>query len=369
MLLIQASRDALLKPLLAVTGVVDRKTTLPILSNVLISRDEEGLRFQATDLELQITTVSPELIPGQPFKITTSARKLQDILRSFPEDTPVSMEQKEGKMTLKASKSRFNVQVLSADDFPQLTIDDLPTISLQMTQKHLKYLISQTHYAMANQDMRYYLNGLLLQIQDGEMRLVGTDGHRMAYASVEVDSPNHLAEVILPRKTVLELYKLLDDSHAPIYVEIMQNLVRFRTDTMTMVSKIIDGKFPDYTRLIPMDNRRIAVIGRLTLLHAIQRASILANEKFRGVRFVLKPGILSVFCNNAEQEEAEEELEVHYEGDAFELAFNISYLQEALNSISEEYIQIAFSEGINKGTLITIPEQHQYKYVVMPMRM
>jgi DNA polymerase-3 subunit beta len=367
MLILQAERDALLKPLLAVTGIVERRHTLPILSNVLIEKKGTEVGFLATDLEIQITTASAEALPGEDFRLTTSAKKLQDILRAMPDKVQVTLEQQDGRLTLKAGKSRFNLQTLPAEDFPMLPVNGSPEAVFKLSQRELRRLISQVQYAMAVQDIRYYLNGLLMQTEGNQVRLISTDGHRLAFSSAEVEATLGKTEVILPRKTVLELYKLLADSDDEITIELLANQVRFSFGSTVIISKVVDGKFPDYNRVIPLDNEKIFLIDRVTFLHALQRAAILANEKFRGVRLVLKPGVLSILCTNSEQEEAEEELEIAFDGGTLEIGFNINYLLDVLTNLPADTLQLAFGDA-NRSALFTIPDVSDFKYIVMPMR-
>ncbi|MBV8048575.1 MAG: DNA polymerase III subunit beta [Paludibacterium sp.] len=367
MLILQAERDALLKPLLAVTGIVERRHTLPILSNVLIEKKGAEVGFLATDLEIQITTASSDALPGEDFRLTTSAKKLQDILRAIPDKATVTLEQQDGRLTLKAGKSRFNLQTLPAEDFPMLPVNGSPEAAFKLSQRELRRLISQVQYAMAVQDIRYYLNGLLMQTEGNQVRLISTDGHRLAFSSAEVEESLPKSEVILPRKTVLELYKLLADSDDPIAIEVLGNQVRFSFGTTVIISKVVDGKFPDYNRVIPLDNDKIFLIERVTFLHALQRAAILANEKFRGVRLVLKPGAMSILCTNSEQEEAEEELEIGFTGGTLEIGFNINYLLDVLTNLPADTLQLAFGDA-NRSALFTIPDNSDFKYIVMPMR-
>ncbi|WP_159880386.1 DNA polymerase III subunit beta [Aquitalea denitrificans] len=367
MLILQAERDALLKPLLAVTGIVERRHTLPILSNVLIEKKGGQVGFLATDLEIQITTASADELPGEDFRLTTSAKKLQDILRAIPDKATVTLEQLDGRLTLKAGKSRFNLQTLPAEDFPLLSVGSASESSFSLSQRELKRLISQVQFAMAVQDIRYYLNGLLMQTDGNQVKLIATDGHRLAFASADVEATLPKAEVILPRKTILELYKLLQDSDDEINIEVLANQVRFSFGSTVIISKVVDGKFPDYNRVIPLDNDKIFLIERLTFLHALQRAAILANEKFRGVRLVLAAGKMSILCTNSEQEEAEEELEIAYQGGDLEIGFNINYLLDVLTNLPADTLQMAFGDA-NRSTLVTIPDYSNFKYIVMPMR-
>ena len=367
MQILQAERDALLKPLSAVNGIVERRHTLPILANVLIEKRGDAVTFLATDLEIQITHASPEAIAGPDFRLTTSAKKLSDILRAIPDKTTVTFDHDETRLTLKAGKSRFNLQTLPAEDFPLLSVSHDAAATLTLAQKDFKALLAKVQYAMAVQDIRYYLNGLLFVTDGNLLKLVATDGHRLAYAQLPLEAEQPKAEVILPRKTITELMKLLADSDDTITIDLMANQVRFTFGGTVIVSKVVDGKFPDYNRVIPLDNDKIFLIERQQFQQALGRAAILANEKFRGVRLAIQPGKMSIQCNNSEQEEAEEELEIAYQGGSLEIGFNIAYLQDVLASLSVDTLQLAFGDG-NRSTLITIPDNPNFKYIVMPMR-
>lgn len=367
MLILQTERDALLKPLQTVTGIVERKHTLPILSNVMIESLDGQTTVTATDLEIQIQTPGPASSHGD-FRMTTNARKLQDILKALPDaNTAVQLDWADSRLTLKAGKSRFNLQTLPADDFPVMNVGEAAVPAFGVNQEIFKNMLSQVQYSMAVQDIRYYLNGLLMQVEGNQLRLVATDGHRLAYASSQIDAELPKTEVILPRKTVLELAKLLNKPNDAVRIELLHNQVRFSSQDTTVVSKIIEGKFPDYNRVIPLDNDKIFLINRTALLGALERSAILANEKFRGVRLQLAPGSLRVLCSNNEQEEAQEELEIAYQGGELEAGFNINYLLDVLRSIHSEDMQLAFGDA-NRSTLFTIPNDPNFKYIVMPMR-
>lgn len=366
MLILQAERDSLLKPLQAVTGIVERRHTLPILSNVLLENQHGQTNILATDLEIQINTVGPQS-DADDFRITTNAKKLQDILRALPEGALVSLDWDKARLTLKAGKSRFNLQTLPAEDFPLMSVGEEVSAAFTLPQEAFKEMLSEVQYSMAVQDIRYYLNGLLMQTEGDQLRLVATDGHRLAFAATTIDADLPKAEVILPRKTVLELFKLLNQPTEPVTIELLNNQVRFRCNDTVIVSKVVDGKFPDYNRVIPMDNDKIFLVGRTQLLAALERAAILANEKFRGARLQIQPGLLSVTCNNNEQEEAREELEIAYQGEALEVGFNINYLMDVLRNVHADDLQLAFGD-VNRSTLFTIPNNPNFKYIVMPMR-
>lgn len=366
MLILQAERDVLLKPLQAVTGIVERRHTLPILSNVLLENVHGQTNILATDLEIQINTVGPRS-DAEDFRVTTNAKKLQDILRALPEGSLVALDWAQNRLTLKAGKSRFNLQTLPAEDFPLMSVGEDVSAAFSLPQEAFKNMLSQVQYSMAVQDIRYYLNGLLMQVEGDQLRLVATDGHRLAYSGTTIDADLPKAEVILPRKTVLELFKLLNQPSEPITVELLNNQVRFRCNDTVIVSKVVDGKFPDFNRVIPLDNDKIFLVNRTQLLGALERAAILANEKFRGARLHLQPGLLSVLCSNNEQEEAREELEIAYQGGELEVGFNIGYLMDVLRNVHAEDMQLAFGDA-NRSTLFTIPNNPNFKYIVMPMR-
>jgi DNA polymerase-3 subunit beta len=361
-------RDALLKPLQAVTGIVEKRHTLPILSNVLLERKDGRLFLVATDLEIQVSTgCDVEAKSAEAQTLTVSARKLQDILRALPEGTEIALDVQNNKLQVKAGKSRFNLQTLPAADFPTLADPGAPQGRVSMGQKALKDLLLLVQFAMAQQDIRYYLNGMLMVLDGEEIKVVATDGHRLSYASGPAGQQQEKREVILPRKAVMELGRLLDDSDAPVDVEIYAGQVKFRFGNIELVTKIIDGKFPDYSRVIPTNYQKHITLGRGTLLQALQRAAILSNEKFRGVRWMLTENSLRISCTNNEQEEAQEELEITYTGEALDVGFNITYLLDVLNNISAEQIDCAFGDA-NSSMLVTLPDRPDYRYVVMPMR-
>lgn len=367
MLLIQTDRDSFVKPLQAVTGIVERRHTLPILSNVLIEKINDRLSFMATDLEIQITTTSSCDTELQDFAITVSAKKLQDICRALPDNMPIKLEGTDGKIQVKAGKSKFSLQTLPAEDFPKLTAISDSMGAILISQKVLKQLLSLVQYAMAQQDIRYYLNGLLVVVEGNNLTVVATDGHRLSFASTPIETSHEKQEVILPRKTITELNKLLSDSDDVVRLEIGQNQAKFEFSNVILISKIVDGRFPDYNRVIPPSTEKKINISRVLLLQALQRASILSNEKFRGVRLVLTKDTLSIICNNNEQEEAQEELEVEYAGDPLDIGFNITYLMDVLNNLDCPSVECGFGDA-NSSALFTIPGNTNFKYVVMPMR-
>lgn len=368
MKLLQIDRDALLIPLQAVTGIVEKRHTLPILSNVLIEKKTSTLNLVATDLEIQITTSCESTgKSGEDQRLTVSARKLQDILRSLPDGTETVLDLNANKLQVKAGKSRFNLQTMPADDFPKMADAGAAQGTFSVSQKLLQDLLLLVQYAMAQQDIRYYLNGLLLVLDGNKIKVVATDGHRLSYAEATLPSAHEKREVILPRKAVVELSRQLSSIDDELQVELYAAQVRFKYGKSELVTKIIDGKFPDYTRVIPVNYNKKIVLERPQLLQSLQRAAILSNEKFRGVRWMLTGNSLRISCTNSEQEEAQEELEVTYNGDALDVGFNITYLLDVLNNVHAEKIECAFGDA-NSSMLITIPGRDDFRYVVMPMR-
>src|SRR5918912_110503 len=365
--MVKAKRDELLAPLAAVSGIIERRHTLPILSNVLIDGGAETLAFLATDIEIQITARSG-LAGGRDAKaLTVGARKLLDILRALPEDVDVSLQPQDKRLLVRAGRSRFSLQTLPAEDFPRLAKASGEVAQFALPQKKLRRELGLVHYAMAQQDIRYYLNGLLMVVEGAELKLVATDGHRLAFASFELPASLPRHEAIIPRKTVLELTKLLADTDDEVRVTLSASQAAFRFGSIELVSKLVDGKFPDYTRVIPTQHKNRMHTEREPLRQALQRAAILSNEKFRGVRWVLGEGSLKIISSNAEQEEAQEELEVRYNGDALDIGFNVNYLLDVLNNVPGAELECAFGDA-SSSALISYGSEKGFKYVVMPMR-
>ena len=368
MIVLKAPQQKLLEALQSVAGIVERRHTLPILANVLLKKTGDDIQFTTSDLEIQVRTQATLGGDAGNLSTTVGARKLIDILRSLPADQVVTLTHAAGnKLTLQGGKSRFTLQTLPADDFPLVNeaADFGPAFSVP--QKTLKTLINQVHFAMAVHDIRYYLNGILFVAEGKQLTLVATDGHRLglAQSTLETDIPKQ--EVILPRKTVLELQRLLKDEDTPIEMRFAGNQAKFSFSGMDFVTKLVEGKFPDYNRVIPKNHKNSVILGRTTLLASLQRAAILTSEKFKGVRVNIEPGTLRSASSNAEQEEAKEEIEIDYGGDTIEVGFNVTYLMDALSNISQDMVKIELQDG-NASALITVPEQSGFKYVVMPMR-
>lgn len=371
MQLVKTQRDALLRPLQTVSGIVERRHTMPILANILIQKSGDRVTFLSTDMEIQITT---EAIIGsgeEDVSTTVAARKFLDILRALPDDNEVTLLLANKKLTIQSKKSRFNLQTLPAEDFPLLKQPESYPFRIVLSNKSLKHLIGMVHFSMAQQDIRYYLNGLLLIMEGKCLMGVATDGHRLAYCSVDDGlvggESTERQEVIVPRKTVLELQRLLDDSDEPVTIEIGANQVCFTLKNVTLVSKLVEGKFPDYQRVIPTGYTRTFLIPREALLQSLQRVAILTSEKFKGVRCILADDVVKISSTNADQEDAQDEIQIEYAHDALDIGFNVSYLLDVLNNLKTENIQVSLGDA-NSSALFTVPGNESFKYVVMPMR-
>ena len=367
MIVFKSSQDKVLSALQSVAGIVERRQTLPILGNVLVRKTGTQLQFTTSDLEIQIrTNVELDGDAGD-FATTVAARKLIDILRSMPSDQTVVLESNQNKLLFKGGKSRFSLQTMAAEDFPLVQESAQFGPAFSLPQRTLKELLQQVSFAMAVHDIRYYLNGILFVADGKQLSLVATDGHRLAFASSTLDNEVPRQEVILPRKTVLELQRLLSDKEGSLELQFANNQARFRFDHMEFVTKLVEGKFPDYNRVIPKGHRNNLTLGRQALLSCLQRTAILTSDKFKGVRLNLEPGTLRVASTNAEQEEAVDELDIDYGGDAIEIGFNVTYIIDVLSNMGQDMVRIDLADG-NSSALITIPENDNFKYVVMPMR-
>ena len=367
MIVLKATQEKILSVLQSVAGIVERRHTLPILANVLIRKTGTQLQFTTSDLEIQIRTTADLGGDAGDFTTTVGARKLIDILRSMPSDQTVSLESAHNKLILKGGKSRFTLQTMPAEDFPLVQESANFGPSFSVPQKTLKLLLGQVSFAMAVHDIRYYLNGILFVAEGKQLSLVSTDGHRLAFSSATLDVEVPKQEVILPRKTVLEMQRLLSDKEGAIEMQFAGNQARFTFEGMQFVTKLVEGKFPDYNRVIPKNHKNIITLGRVPLLASLQRTAILTSEKFKGVRLNIEPGTLRVASNNAEQEEAVDELDIDYSGEPIEIGFNVTYLIDALTNMEQDMVKVELADS-NSSALLTIPDDAAFKYVVMPMR-
>lgn len=361
------NREILLGPLQHVIGAVERKQTLPILGNVLIECRNGVTTLTATDLEIELVA-KLDVKLSEEFATTLPARKLLDICKALPEDSDITFIIDDHKVTLTSARTRFTLSSLPAKDFPGLE-DIKAQSSFEVAQETLKLLIDKTAFAMAQQDVRYYLNGMLMEIKQDNIKLVATDGHRLALSdhsgSFNISSERQL---IIPRKGVLELARLLSSSQENTTVNISQNHIQVITNELTFTSKLIDGKFPDYHRVIPADGNKELKVKRDLLKHSLQRIAILSNEKYRGIRLTISKDNLSIQANNPDQEEAQEEINVEYDEMDIEIGFNVTYLLDVLSVLDSEDILIKLKDS-NSSCIITSTESNEFRYVVMPMRL
>ncbi|MGM0593775.1 MAG: DNA polymerase III subunit beta [Pseudomonadota bacterium] len=361
------TREALLKPLQVVSGVVEKRQTLPILSNVLMTIQSDRLILTGTDLEVELTASTP-ISSADEGEVTLPARKFMDICKSLPEEAEISITIDDGRATIRSGKSRFTLSTLPATDFPA-TEKVTGAREYAVSQSAFKRLIDQTHFCMANQDVRYYLNGLLIELRQNALRAVATDGHRLALCDAELDLvPGDITQIILPRKGVMELSRLLSDGDEGCNIELNSNFIRLDLGDIVFTSKLIDGRFPDYDRVIPKGGDKIVTADRETLRQGLLRTSILSNEKYRGIRLNFADDSLQATVNNPEQEEAQEEIDVNYQGEPIEIGFNVSYLVDALNAIKQEQVELILIDA-NSSCLVHGSGDDSCRYVVMPMRL
>lgn len=372
MILLKANRDVLLKPIQQIAGIVERRHTLPILSNILIQKTGSLISFIATDIEIQISATLTNETSSEEAALTVSARKFLDILRALPTNDELTLSvQANNRLVIQQGRSKFSLQTLSADEFPTISAQKEVKRHLRLTESQLKNVINLTSFAMAQQDIRYYLNGMLFVFEPGLVRSVTTDGHRLAYAQVglssQSDEAEQMSEVIIPRKAINELQKILEDSDTEIDVYVGANQISFNFRNINIISKLIEGKFPDYQRVVPTKHSKHIEIDRELFAGALQRAAILTTDKFKGVRVILSNDQLRISSTNAEQEEAQEDLGVTYTGDPLDIGFNVQYLIDVLTNIKVQNIKLSL-EDQNSSALISTDAIEDYRYVVMPMR-
>ena len=365
------SREKLLQPLQSISGAVEKRQTLPILSHIFINvSEQQQLTLIGTDLEVEIKMSLPLDGDCTPGTTTIPARKFFDLSKALPDQSDIKLLVEENRATVRSGKSRFTLSTLAADDFPRVDeISEVASIN-ELTQSNLKKLLQKTHFSMALQDVRYYLNGLLLELEENDLRLVATDGHRLAYARRTMsESYGEKKQVIIPRKAVQELMRLLDDSDEPVAIRIGSNHLQFTVGDLTMTTKLIDGRYPDYDRVIPKEGDRTLVTDKEKFRSAISRVSILSNEKYRGIRMAMSEQTVAIHANNPDQEEAEEELQVTYNGQAMEIGFNSAYMMDALSVMDEDEVTIYFVDENSSSLIHTESGEDEYKFVVMPMRL
>ncbi len=362
---ITASREDILGPLQSVIGVVERRQTMPILANVLLSARDNRLSVTGTDLEVELVATH-EASVQQAGEVTLPGRKLLDIFRALPEASSVSLATEGERATLRAGRSRFTLSSLPASEFP--VVEEIGAQQqLAIPQSALRQLIDKTHFSMAQQDVRYYLNGMLLETDGNVLRAVATDGHRLALCETALDAGAKPSQVIVPRKGVLELQRLLGSS-GTLELAIGTNHVRASIGDIRFTSKLIDGRFPEYGRVVPLHPSKRVEGDREQLRQSFQRTAILSNEKYRGIRLSVAPGLLTIQAHNPEQEEAEDQVEVSYQGEELEIGFNVTYLLDALTALESERVEICLTDP-NSSCLVQAPGAANAKYVVMPMRL
>ncbi len=360
-------REDILGPLQLVIGAVERRQTLPILGNVLLKSTGGDMTLTATDLEIEMVA-RIDADGSDDFQTTIPARKLLDICKALPDSASINFSIDETRVSLTSARSRFTLASLPAKDFPGLDEIEIQQ-SFSIPQNQLKALFDKTSFAMAQQDVRYYLNGILMEITADKIKLVATDGHRLALSEIDLDTGvGEDRQIIIPRKAVLELSRLLEFGDNPANCMLSQNHVRVETSSLVFTTKLIDGKFPDYQRVIPVDGNKTMEVNRETLKNSMSRIAILSNEKYRGIRLTLSSGNLSIQANNPDQEEAEEELQIEYTESDMEIGFNVTYLIDVLNVLNSEKVQIKLKDS-NSSAIINDSQDDSSLYVVMPMRL
>jgi len=364
---IKILRDDLLRPLQQVIGAVEKRQTLPALANVLIKSNDNNFTLTTTDLEIELVSSVNQMM-DEAGEITLPAKKLLDICKALPADAEVNIDVAGEKALIKSSRSRFSLSTLPASDFPAL--EDITSVyEFSIPQKLLKTLIEKTSFAMAQQDVRYYLNGLMLEVASGVIRAVATDGHRLSFCEINIDAD--LADnkqVIIPRKGISELQRLLSDSDDEVKIVLGNNHIQCNLANQRFTSKLIDGRFPDYKRVMPDASGNNMILNREGLKQALVRASILSNEKYRGIRMILENNLLKLQAQNPDQEEADVELEINYDGNPIEMGINVNYMIDVLNTSSQEIVQ-GFIKDANSSCLLMFPDEGEAKYVIMPMRL
>ncbi|MCG5031210.1 DNA polymerase III subunit beta [Mesosutterella sp. OilRF-GAM-744-9] len=383
MQVIKGPREALLKPLTIVGGIIENHQTMNILSNVLIKKNGTDVSFTGTDLEILIRTHNSNGVDGgDPVAFTVSARKALDLFKVLP-DTEVTLSlgapkksigaegcnQISRKLEVKTTSSRFALQTLPAEDYPDFPQAEFESkVVIPATQ--FKYLLSMVHYAMAVQDIRFYLNAMRLIVKNGTMSAVATDGRRLAYCEIKLDGADSSAEMsaTIPRKTVSELKRLVPDTDTPVTIEIAPNQARFTFEDVEVITKLVEGKYPDFERVIPTNNDKQFLVNREELLGALHRTAVLASDKFKGVRLLLTPGLLSIQTSNSEQEEGNDDIAVDYQGEPLDIGFNVNFMSDVLSNLKNDKVKISLS-GPQSPALITMPDSDSFKYVLMPMRL
>lgn len=368
-MLFHFKRDILLKPLTQIMGFVETKQIMPILANVYFKKWSNNLTIIANDMEIQASININSMEDNNDFTLTLSAKKLQEILKTFTNDENITMELINSKVTLSSNNTKFIIHSMPAEHYPLLRLNDNCLVEFDLTQKVLKNLISMVAYAMAINDSRSFLNGMLFELKNNQLILVTTDAHRLAYITHDLKLKSLAAiSYIIPRKTILELQRLLEDNEDKITIKFYPTQICFRTETKELISKIIDGKYPDYLKVIPNSNDKLCLVNRQELLRSVQKVAVIGNDKLRIITIEIKLHVMIVTCRNEEQEESRDEIKIKYlNNNQLKLNFNISYIKDALSNCNYENLELAFYDN-QRSVLITIPEQTQFKSVIMPLR-
>lgn len=363
-------RETLLEPLQTVIGVVEAKQTLPVLSNVLLNIEDNRLLVTGTDLEVELIGCSTIThTEKQNTSVTLPGRKLIDICKSLPANAAIELFQEKEQIVLKSGKSRFTLSTLPVGDFP--TMDNLsPITEFAMPQMDVLSLLKRTAFSMAQHDVRYYLNGILLEVTNSSISMVATDGHRLSMSSVPAStSLDHKVQTIIPRKGALELIRLLENNDTPLSIEIGNSILRAKSNSFIFTTKLLEGRFPDYNRVIPKNNENVIRIEKNRLINSLKRNAILCNEKFKGVRFEIRSGFMKILSNNPEQETAEEILQIDYTGSDIDIGFNVNYLIENLNIIQTDIVQLSLADSNSSMLINEVNTDSDSQYVLMPMRL
>ena len=368
MLLLSLERDVLLKPLTMVGGFIEKKHTMPILSNVYIKKQDNQLTIIANDLEIQACITITQNFAGEDFVITLPQKKLQEILRVIPEGTQISLTKQNNKILITSGAIKYTIQSLPADSYPLLKVSESEVCTFHIPQIKLKQMLWQIQYAMADKDGRVFLNGMLFETNDNQLKLVATDAHRLGLTTIDL-SPQKFAHahVILPKKSVLELFRLLDNNENLVTVKIFPNQVYFECDNRQLLTKIIDGKYPSYERVIPITNDKICIINRVQLLNAVERVSVIGSDKVKTLTAHFFDNKLSISCTNEDDETSQDEIEVVYDNVSIQMTFNLLYVRDLLNNSTAEFLQFALFDD-KRSILVTVPEQLDFMAVLMPLR-
>lgn len=368
-MLLEISRDTLLKPLILTSGFVEKKQSMPILSNVYVKKSGNELTVIANDLEIQACIVTNDDMSGEDFVITLPSRKLQDILKAIPDNRKITLSQEDNRVLVKSGKLKYTIQSLPSEHYPLLKINGDQVCEFTIEQIKLKQMLSQVQYAMADKDSRVFLNGMLFEIKNNQLRLVATDAHRLGFISMNLSletATDH--RVIIPRKTIIELHKILETNTNPVTIRMYSNQIYFEVDGKQLITKIIDGKYPEYERVIPLGNDKLCVVSRNSILEAVDRVSAIGSERIKNLTVNLSNNQLTLSCKTDEQEESLDEIEVVYPNDTnIKISFNLNYMRDLLVNCPAETLQLAFFDG-QRSVLATIPNEPEFKAVLMPLR-